>query len=76
MKKEEWVKKFRFNLEARMRESGLTMKELSVRSGLSISTISRYLNEQTTPKLKAVINLSIALNCDLEDLADIHELIE
>lgn len=76
MKKEEWVRDFRFNLKALIRSSGLSTKELTERSGLSASTISRYLNGQMIPSFDSVINLSIALNCDIEDLADVDELIK
>lgn len=76
MKKEEWAKYFRHNLKSTIRESGLSIKELSDRSGLSTSSISRYLNGQSIPSFNAIINLSIALNCDLDDFAYIDELIE
>lgn len=76
MEKEEWTRDFRFNLRTLIRSSDLSMRELSKRSGLSVSTISRYLNGQMLPRFDAIINLSIALNCDLEDFAYIDELIE
>lgn len=59
---------FSNNLRYMMSEHCINQSELSRESGISRQAINSYLNAQRMPSLKAVINLSYALNCDLDDL--------
>lgn len=59
---------FSDNLRYMMNEHCINQSELSRESGISRQSINSYLNAQRMPSLKAVVNLSYALNCDLDDL--------
>ena len=59
---------FSDNLRYMMSEHYINQSELSKESGISRQAINSYLNARRMPSLKAVINLSYALNCDLDDL--------
>lgn len=61
-------------LGPRLRElrerAGLTIKELSLRSGISASTLSRVENGKLSASYPKLINLSEALQIDLQELFD------
>lgn len=59
---------FSDNLEYMMKKHGVNQSELSRESGVSREAINKYLNCQRMPSLKAIVNLSYALKCDLDDL--------
>ena len=67
---------FSSNLIRIMDERGLTIRDLSRMSGVSRSTLYRYLNETQMPTAKAIINLSIALGQDISDLVSCDEMID
>lgn len=50
------------NLKKYMLYEDINQKELAYISKLSEGTISRLLNEQITPSVKCIVNLSLALN--------------
>lgn len=76
MLREDWLKDLRFSLSTLVRNSGMSQRELSMKSGISQTAISRYLNGQQTPSIEAIINLAYALDCELEDIIEIDEKIE
>ena len=47
---------------------GLTIQELSVKSGLSVVSISHYENNKAKPTLVNVQKLSVGLKCKFDDL--------
>lgn len=53
----------------------MTEVELAEESGLAQSTISSYLNKQKLPGIKAVLNISYALDCEVGELIDFDEFI-
>lgn len=69
----QWLNEFGNNLARMMYEYRLTGKDVSELSGISESTISKYLNKQQMPGVKAILNLSYALNCDISELIDFGE---
>lgn len=71
-----WLNAFGDNLAEMMDEYGISQQELAEETGLTQSTISKYLNKTQMPGLKAIINISYALNCDLEDLIDFGDTID
>lgn len=73
MSETKWLENFGENLTALMNEYGTTQKELAEDTGLSESTISRYMNGLSIPKATALINIATALNCTLEELIDFGE---
>ncbi len=72
----ELMKYFAGSLAYEMKYSRTTREDLMKETGLSKSAISRYLNGERLPTIKNLINLSIALACDLEDLLDTSEYID
>ena len=72
----EWLHEFSLNLKELMHEERINSKELAEMSGLSQSTISRYMNEIQMPNLRAIINLSYALHVDYDDLIEFGEPID
>lgn len=67
---------FANNLDEMMRDANISQKELSDATGLSETTISRYLNKRQLPGVKAILNISYELDCDLYDLIDFGSRIE
>lgn len=71
----EWLDIFASNLASAMKDGGFTQVELAEESGLAQSTISSYLNKQKLPGIKAVLNISYALDCEVGELIDFDEFI-
>ena len=65
---QEWLDKFGDYLKNIMVERGHTQESLSREAGLTQGTISKYINKKRIPSLKAIINLSYALGCSVDDL--------
>lgn len=76
MREEEWLSIFSQNLEEMLIDANVTQRELADATGLSESTISKYLKGQQLPGVKAIINISYELGCDLYDLIDFGSRIE
>lgn len=66
MKGKEWITK----VKKLMEEKGISQKELSEKSGIAPSSVSRYLNGEREPRIDVMINFSKALNVDVETLLD------
>lgn len=71
-----WLQRFSYTLATMMREKDLSQRELARRSGISQSTINRYLNQMQMPSVKAIIDLSHALGCDFDELMDFGDRID
>lgn len=76
MKLRDWMEAFGDNLSDILDEQGMTQQELAKASGLSVGSISAYINKQSPPGIKAIINISYALDVDLNDLLDFGDMIE
>lgn len=76
MTKTEVANIFSGNLISLMNEFGYTQRTLSIDSGISESSISRYISGTRLPDVKALINISLALNCSIDDLLGVMEMIE
>lgn len=72
----QWLDIFADNLRDMLKEAKMTQKELAYESGLSKSSISKYILKQQIPNLRAIINISYALNCDVSELIDFGDRIE
>lgn len=70
----QWLDIFGDNLARMMVEEHMTQRELAELSGLSESTISRFVNKQMMPNVKSILNLSYALHCTMDELADFGEM--
>lgn len=59
---------FAKNLVRMMRREDISQRELARRANLSEAAVSRYVQGKRFPNSKAMIELSKALNCSIEDL--------
>jgi len=75
MSEVELIDIFADNLRYTMKDVRISQAELAKEAGLSESTISRYLSKERLPTVKALINLCVVLNCDVEDLIPVYDLI-
>ena len=56
-----------------MQERGITQKQLSQLSGITESSISRYLHRDQRPRMDIVVNIAKALHVETEFLLDEDE---
>lgn len=56
------------NLAKYLFESGMSDKEFCIKTGISKSTMSRYLNAKTIPNVADAIVMAKTLNLSVEDL--------
>ena len=76
MSQQEWLDIFGDNLASILEEERISQKELSRLTGLSESTISRYINKLQMPNVRAIINISYALNWSFEDMLNYGSMLE
>lgn len=76
MSEVEWMDIFGDNLVDMMKEWGYTQETLAHDSGLTQSTISRYIRKKQMPTLKAIINLAYAFDCTTDELIMFDDTIE
>ena len=72
----EWLEIFGGNLKEIIEESGYPQIEVADETGLSQTTISRYINGKQMPSVKAIVNLAYILNCDIRELMDFGDMID
>lgn len=72
----EWLDNFGDFLLGTLEDRHMSQRELARESGLSECTISRYINKTQMPNVRAILNISYALDCDISDLIDYGEMIE
>lgn len=76
MSQQEWLDIFGDNLASILEEEKISQKELSRLTGLSESTISKYINKLQMPTVRAIINISYALDWSFEDMLNYGDIIE
>ena len=64
----EFIDIFADNLRVSIEESGYSIAEIAKEAKLEKTTIYRYLKKERMPTIKAVVNLSLALLCNVNDL--------
>lgn len=64
----EWMDIFGDNLKSLLEEQWMSQQELADVTGISKSTISRYINKQCMPSVAALVNIAYALNCEIDDI--------
>lgn len=64
----EWMDIFGDNLKSLLEEQWMSQQELADATGISKSTISRYINKQCMPSVAALVNIAYALNCEIDDI--------
>ena len=76
MSEVEWLDIFADNLREILEDYRMSQKELADVTGLSEGTISNYINKRQLPGIKAIINISEALNMSIDDLIFFGETIQ
>lgn len=76
MSEQEWLDIFADNLLDMLNEANMTQRDLADETGLSEAAISQYIHKRKIPGVRAIINISYALNCDMSDLIDFGDRIE
>ena len=72
----EWLNIFSDNLKSALEYANMTQRELADASGVSESSICKYLRKQQIPSLKAIINIAYALDISTDELINFDEPIE
>lgn len=68
MKECDWLDIFAHNLVELLRSNHMTQRELADFIGVSEATISHYIYQKRMPTVKALVNMSVAFNCSVDDL--------
>lgn len=56
------------NIKSELEDSWMTQKELAEATGVSESTISRYIKAEMMPSLVNITNIAVALCCTVDDI--------
>lgn len=72
----EWLDIFGDNLVSILRDYRISQRQLADEAELSEATISHYVHKRKTPSIRAIINLSYALDCSISELIDFGSPIE
>ena len=76
MGQQEWLDIFGDNLASILEEERISQRELARLTGLNESTISRYINKLQMPTVRAIINISFALDWQFEDMLNYGAMLE
>lgn len=76
MGQQEWLNIFGDNLASILEEERMSQRELARLTGLNESTISRYINKLQMPTVRAIINISFALEWQFEDMLNYGAMLE
>lgn len=76
MSEYEWLDIFADNLVDILKDARMSQNELADITGLSRSTVSKYINKKAMPGVKALINISEAVNVSLDELMFFDDVIE
>ena len=76
MSEAEWLDIFGDNLKEWITEFGHDQTSLADAIHVSKATVSRYINKQRMPSIKAIINLVYELNISFDELLDFGSRIE
>ena len=68
----DWVKEFSKRFNRRVRLSGLTQKEISELTDISVQTLSRYSTGKGIPSAMNLSRLARALKCSPSELVDFY----
>ena len=73
---QDWLNIFGDNLASILEEERMSQRELARLTGLNESTISRYINKLQMPTVRAIINISFALEWQFEDMLNYGAMLE
>ena len=72
----DWSKCFSEKLNELMVDRRITQYELAKDSGLSVGSVSAYVRGESLPGIKAILNLSFALDVNVDELIDFGDTID
>lgn len=73
---EEWKENFSETLTDELLKRGMKQYELAKAANISPGMLSSYINKESTPSIKAIINIASALDMDYFDLIDYGDTID
>ena len=76
MSEVEWLNNFGDNLRSLIQEEGITQEQLAYEADLSQAAVSRYVNKERIPTIRAAINMAEVLRVSLDDLLYFGKTIE
>jgi transcriptional regulator with XRE-family HTH domain len=76
MTKQKWLDDFAYNLFEMMDYTNTSQAELSRLTGLTRQNIIRFLKAEAVPSMIAVINIAKALDCEIDELVKLDEIVE
>lgn len=71
----DWLEIFSLNLRVLLTEARMTQRELADAAYLSEAAVSNYIHQRKIPSLKAIINISKALDIDVGELIDFGDMV-
>ena len=72
----EFISIFADNLRDVMEEVGISQKRLARDAHITQATISRYLNKERMPTMRAFMNICYVLDCEYSDLLPTYSLVD
>ena len=72
----DWTDNFGETLAEFLDDRKMSQLELSEYSGVSVGSISSYVNKRAQPGVKAIINIAYALDVDVSELIDFGDTID
>lgn len=76
MTEKEWLDIFSNNLARLLDENLMSQNDLSIETGISKGTVSKYVNGLQMPTVRALLAISYAFDESIDDLIDFGEVIE
>lgn len=69
--KKEWMDIFADRLSELIRKKGYSQEEFARACGLSQGTVSKYINKQQLPGLKAIVSMSKVLEMSVDEITNL-----
>lgn len=73
MTEQEWIEKFRRNLDYILYERGYTQEEFANALGITQTAVSYWINGKRAPSVYSLINMSHVLKINIDELVDFGE---
>lgn len=73
MTERQWMMEFGRNLAYILCDARVSQNEFARQCDISKSMMSRYINGKCMPDIKAVLRISYALGCSIDELIDFGE---
>lgn len=67
MNKDEYASEFGFRFTSKLRDGGMTLEDISEKTGISIPSLYMYLRGDSAPSFYNAAKLAKVLNCDINE---------